>query len=103
PRRAGAARTVSLWDGLGNRLARVPSTPGGSGWREVRLPRPVTLRAGQPYTVSYHAPDGVYALVPGYFREHAPRTASLRVAARSGSYAYGRSAFPRRHNPAGHN
>ncbi|WP_049563384.1 DUF4082 domain-containing protein [Nonomuraea sp. SBT364] len=102
-RRAAAGHTAGLWDAAGNRLARVPfGAETASGWQEVRLPHPVTLRAGRSYVVSYHAPDGRYAVARHYFRRYLPGTESLGVTAWNGAYAYGASAFPRR-TSAGHN
>ncbi|WP_219514971.1 DUF4082 domain-containing protein [Nonomuraea ceibae] len=102
-RRAAAGHSASLWDGTGNRLARVAfGTETASGWQEARLPEPVTLRAGRSYVVSYHAPDGRYAVARHYFRRYLPGTDSLSASRWNGAFAYGASAFPRR-TSAGHN
>jgi hypothetical protein len=58
--------TVRLWSGTGRLLASTTATPKAAGWVETRLPAPVAIAPSTPLTVSYVAPHGHYAVVPGY-------------------------------------
>jgi hypothetical protein len=52
----------SLWSATGQRLAQVTFTgESASGWQTARFETPVAVTAGQPYVVSYTAPNGGYA------------------------------------------
>ena len=57
-----------LWDGSGALLAAVTfSGESGSGWQTAHFSSPVSVAAGQTYSVSYHAPNGGYAVTTGFF------------------------------------
>ncbi|MDQ1293147.1 MAG: hypothetical protein QG608_1028, partial [Actinomycetota bacterium] len=80
-------RTVRMFDGNGNTLATALSKTGTAGWRSVRLPSPVEVRAGRTYLAAYDAPRGRYAADNGYFdggavRNNGPLTAD------AGLYTY---------------
>ncbi|MEV7661216.1 DUF4082 domain-containing protein [Paenarthrobacter sp. NPDC089316] len=54
--------TGSLWSSTGTRLATATFTnETASGWQSVLFSQPVSVSAGQKYTVSYWAPKGHYA------------------------------------------
>ncbi|MDJ0340933.1 DUF4082 domain-containing protein [Streptomyces sp. H10-C2] len=58
----------SLWSATGTLLAT--GTFAGetaSGWQRLTFATPVAITAGTPYVVSYHAPNGNYAVDGGYF------------------------------------
>ncbi len=58
----------SLWDANGNKLAQVTFTnETASGWQTATFDAPVTIQAGETYVASYFAPNGHYAVTPGYF------------------------------------
>ena len=61
-------RTLNLWaaDGTLIASATVSSGPGETGWQTAVLPIPVTLEAGQDYTVSYGTEQN-YVYSPGFF------------------------------------
>jgi hypothetical protein len=101
----GAANTGthvgSLWQADGTLLAQVTfQNETGSGWQEQALPSPVPVTANTSYIVSYHAPNGGYALDVGYFSGTGEDAAPLRALADgedgpNGVYAYGAtSQFP---------
>ncbi|TRW43692.1 DUF4082 domain-containing protein, partial [Georgenia yuyongxinii] len=86
----------TLWDRRGHALATAKfDRTGGTGWRSVEFTTPVTLRAGETYTVSVFAPDGRYAVTENGFA--AAKTTEFLTApgGSNGVYTYGRrSAFP---------
>ncbi|MBB2909110.1 hypothetical protein FHS43_000356 [Streptosporangium becharense] len=94
--------TGSLWSAGGRRLANVAFTAeSASGWQEARFARPVRLKAGLVYTVSYHSDRGVYLGTAGFT---SARSGPLATVSRgAGVFGYGASAFPRRWNPRGYN
>ncbi len=60
--------TGSLWSNNGTRLATATfegETP--SGWQTVHFESPVAITADTVYVASYYAPNGGYAIDPGYF------------------------------------
>jgi hypothetical protein len=71
-----------------------------SGWQEQALPTPVPISANTTYVVSYHAPEGQYAVDVGYFASGGVNSPPLRAladgeAGPNGIYAYGPSGtFP---------
>ncbi len=57
-----------LWTASGTQLAVATfSGEAATGWQQVLLDEPVPIDAGATYVASYHAPNGRYASVPGYF------------------------------------
>lgn len=84
----------SLWTASGTLLGQVTFTnETASGWQTATLATPVDVVPGTTYVVSYHAPNGLYAmdlggLVPPYNRP------PLHVPANGGAYAYGSGGFP---------
>jgi cell division septation protein DedD len=85
----------SLWDSAGKRLASATFTnESASGWQVAALPRPVAVKAGAWYVVSYLAPKGRYADDTDYFKPSATR-GHLKASVGSGVYFYGtRGGFP---------
>ena len=76
-----------LWDGSGALLAVVMfSGESGSGWQTAHFSSPVAVVAGQTYSVSYHAPNGGYAVTTGFFSSS---YTSGALTATQGVYRYG--------------
>jgi len=88
--------TASLWDKGGARLARATVTnETSSGWQSVTFGRPVAIVAGRPYTVSYYAPLGHYAISHQYFQKQGVNNPPLHASGTgNGVYHYGSSGFP---------
>ncbi|MGW7528387.1 DUF4082 domain-containing protein [Streptomyces sp. NPDC054783] len=92
--------TGSLWTDDGTLLATGTFTgETASGWQQLTFATPVAITAGTPYVVSYHAPNGNYAVDGGYFaaaHQSYPLTATADTTAHhNGLYRYGAgSAFP---------
>lgn len=92
--------TGSLWSASGTQLATGTfSSETASGWQLLTFAQPVAITAGTPYVVSYHAPNGNYAVDGGYFagaHQSYPLTATADTAASpNGLYHYGSGpAFP---------
>ncbi|MBU4336186.1 MAG: DUF4082 domain-containing protein, partial [Actinobacteria bacterium] len=85
--------TVKLWDGSQTLLASaVSTTESASGWQTVPLASPVSLEAGQTYTVAYHSSTGHYAVEPNGLAT-ALTAGPLTSAAPGGAYVYG-TGFP---------
>ncbi len=62
------SHTGSLWSPSGTRLAQVTFTnESASGWQSALFSGPVTVSAGQKYTVSYTAPSGHYSSESEYW------------------------------------
>jgi hypothetical protein len=82
--------TGSVWSAAGARLATVTFTnETASGWQTAQLATPVSISAGETYTVSYFAPVGHYSYTPAYFSQ-ARTSGPLSAAATSnGRYVYG--------------
>jgi len=60
--------TGSLWSSSGARLAQVTFTnETASGWQTAQFSNPVSVSAGQKYTVSYTAPVGRYPATSYYW------------------------------------
>ncbi|MGW5051370.1 DUF4082 domain-containing protein [Actinokineospora sp. NPDC004072] len=92
--------TGSLWSPGGQRLATGTfHNETASGWQTLTFDRPVQIRSGTPYVVSYHAPAGRYSVDAGYFNDKgagivpvtAPKSSS--VAGGNGVFKYGQG-FP---------
>ncbi|TKA12746.1 DUF4082 domain-containing protein [Actinacidiphila oryziradicis] len=92
--------TGSLWSADGTLLATGTFTSEtASGWQQLTFASPVAIAAGTPYVVSYHAPNGNYAVDGGYFsgaHQSYPLTAPADTSGSpNGLYHYGTdSAFP---------
>ncbi|MGW5050969.1 DUF4082 domain-containing protein [Actinokineospora sp. NPDC004072] len=92
--------TGSLWSPGGQRLATGTfQNETASGWQTLVFDKPVQIRSGTPYVVSYHAPAGRYSVDAGYFNDKgagivpvtAPKSSS--VAGGNGVFRYGQG-FP---------
>ncbi len=60
--------TGTLWTENGQRLATVTFThESASGWQDARLSKPLALRRGSHYYVSYHDPHGHFSYTLHYF------------------------------------
>ncbi|MFJ9835834.1 DUF4082 domain-containing protein [Streptomyces sp. NPDC101169] len=92
--------TGSLWSDDGTLLATGTFTgESASGWQRMTFTNPVAISADTPYVVSYHAPNGHYAVDGGYFagaHQSYPLTGTADTAAHhNGLYRYGADpAFP---------
>ncbi|MEU4037242.1 DUF4082 domain-containing protein [Streptomyces collinus] len=92
--------TGSLWSDAGALLASGTFTnETASGWQTLTFATPVAVTAGTPYVVSYHAPNGHYAVDGGYFagaHQSYPLTATADTTTHhNGLYRYGADpAFP---------
>jgi hypothetical protein len=88
-----------LWDSQGRLLADATfKDETRSGWQSVSFARPVALKAGQEYIVSYYTPTGYYGVTPGFFKDHGFRHKDLMAPAstrykKNGVSRYG-SGFP---------
>jgi hypothetical protein len=85
--------TGSLWAADGTQLATGTfSSETASGWQLLSFAQPVAITAGTQYVVSYHAPNGNYAVDGGYFagaHQSYPLTATADTAATpNGLYRY---------------
>ena len=92
--------TGSLWANDGTLLATGTFTgETASGWQTLTFASPVAITADTPYVVSYHAPNGNYAVDGGYFaaaHKSYPLTAPAdTTTSHNGLYRYGTdSGFP---------
>ncbi|MFI6562237.1 DUF4082 domain-containing protein [Streptomyces sp. NPDC050534] len=92
--------TGSLWSDTGTLLASGTFTnETASGWQTLTFATPVAVTADTPYVVSYHAPNGNYAVDGGYFagaHQSYPLTGTADTTAHhNGLYRYGADpAFP---------
>jgi len=84
--------TGSLWAADGTRLATVTFTnETASGWQTATLSKPVSVKAGTTYAVSYRVPAGGYYAATENF-SGTTSSASLTVSKRnSGVYTYSKS------------
>ncbi len=96
----GGTHVGHLWAADGTKLAELTfSGETRRGWQLGRFAAPVTVKAGQTYVVSYHAPRGRYAGDNGYFAS-AGRAIGPLYAFNSGEsggngvYRYGSPGFP---------
>lgn len=102
----GGTHRGNLWAADGTNLATLTfagETEGG--WQQASFATAVPIVAGTTYVVSYHAPQGRYAVDGGYFatdRVAAPLTApSSATAGGNGLYGYGSGGFPTGSHNAG--
>ena len=80
---------ATLWDGDGNKIATATfSDTGHAGWQQIDFDNPVQVSAGESYVISYHAPEGQYAVSENYFDESAAH-GPITTEANAGVYAYG--------------
>ncbi|MFD4871804.1 DUF4082 domain-containing protein [Streptomyces sp. NPDC058420] len=92
--------TGSLWTNDGTLLASGTFTnETATGWQTLTFATPVAVTADTSYVVSYHAPNGNYAVDGGYFaaaHQSYPLTATAdTTTAHNGLYRYGSDvAFP---------
>ena len=57
-----------LWTVGGTQLAQATfSAESSSGWQQVSFGTPVAIKANTTYVASYHAPNGHYSSIGGYF------------------------------------
>jgi probable HAF family extracellular repeat protein len=90
----------NLWSASGTLLATAAFTDeSASGWQQVNLSSPISIRANTIYVVSYHTNQGFYSVNDDYFVS--PHASGLLTAPATdgtggnGVYAYGStSAFP---------
>jgi hypothetical protein len=83
---------VSVWSAGGTRLATATSVnESRSGWQEVTLPKPVTIRAGGQYVVSYHTSR--YRSSQGFFTRTV-QVGPLATVGAAGVFGYGSGGFP---------
>ncbi|WP_043672155.1 DUF4082 domain-containing protein [Streptomyces xylophagus] len=92
--------TGSLWSNDGTLLASGTFTSEtATGWQTLTFGTPVAITADTSYVVSYHAPNGNYAVDGGYFaaaHQSYPLTATAdTTSSHNGLYRYGSDvAFP---------
>jgi hypothetical protein len=91
--------TGNLWSNTGQLLARATFTnETATGWQEVLFSAPVAVTANTTYVVSYHAPNGGYALNQNFFTsevENYPlRALASGFDGPNGLFRYGPTAFP---------
>lgn len=97
----GGTHTGSLWSATGTKLATVTfSGESATGWQTASFPTPVAISANTTYVVSYHAPQGHYAVDENYFANQSVTSGSLTALQNgteggNGVYKYGSSVvFP---------
>jgi hypothetical protein len=94
------AHVGSLWTSTGTLLARQPFTnETATGWQQTTFSTPVPIAANTTYVASYFAPNGGWAVDPGFFSNAfvaSPLTALANGAdGPNGLYLYGPSpSFP---------
>ena len=85
----------SLWSSSGLLLGTGTfSAETASGWQTLTFAAPVVVQANTTYVVSYYAPNGHYAVSPGYFNGQSPSYGAMRALANgtdgpNGVYKYG--------------
>ncbi len=93
-RAASGVTSATLWTSTGDKLASVtfPASK-KEGWRTISLKSPVSLAGGSSYVVSYHAPNGSYAVTEGDLS--AKKTVNgFTLTPGAGVYTYGTAGFP---------
>ncbi|MFT4165254.1 MAG: DUF4082 domain-containing protein [Microlunatus sp.] len=85
-------QTVNLWNAAGDSLATGTASGSGVGWRTVEFDEPVSITAGQTYTVSYLASTGHYSVTSGAFSDEYTK-GPLTVPTGGAVYKYG-AGFP---------
>ena len=84
--------TGTLWTATGTQLATVTFTGESStGWQTAYFTSPVDVTAGTTYIVSYHAPNGGYAVTSGGLTTGVD-SPPLHALAGTGLYTYGSGA-----------
>ena len=88
----------SLWKADGTKLAEATFTAEtATGWQEVAFPGAVAVDAGETYVVSYHAPNGHYAVERPFFTSefvNMPlRAPSSAASGGNGVFRYGPGGF----------
>lgn len=79
--------TLTLWNGTGFAIYQCTTTSeSASGWQQVDLPSGVHIKAGKPYTLSYHAAAGYFSTTVDVFKAGAVVNGHLTALA--GTYAY---------------
>ena len=84
-----------LWTAGGTQLAEATFTgEGASGWQQVSFDTPVAINANTTYVASYHAPNGHYTSISGFFAGNGVDSAPLHALADgvdgpNGIYKYG--------------
>jgi hypothetical protein len=80
--------TGTLWSAAGAKLAGTTfSNETATGWQSAKFDRPVALKAGESYVVSYFATKGRYAVTQDFTGGSA--SPDLSVAPGAGVFAYG--------------
>ena len=86
----GASHTGTLWSASGQPLATVVFPNGTTeGWQRAELASPVTITAGQDYTVSYLSPQGKYVYAGGFFGSEFVSGPLVAPAGDNGVFRYG--------------
>ncbi|MDT0188238.1 DUF4082 domain-containing protein [Microbacterium sp. ARD31] len=84
--------TGSIWSAAGSRLATVTfANETASGWQTATLATPLQVTAGTTYVVSYFAPQGHYAVTPGFFASPLTKGDLTAPSSNNGRYLYGSS------------
>jgi hypothetical protein len=87
--------TGSVWSSSGSRLRTATFVnETATGWQYVYFSEALTVTAGTTYTVSYHAPQGDYAVTGSYFTAERQRGLLTAPAGNNGVYQYGADGFP---------
>jgi hypothetical protein len=87
-RNAVGGHTGTLWSSQGERLAGADFTEEtDAGWQSADFTEAVRLQAGRTYVVSYHAPDGRYAVTENH--TGASRSPALQIGPGFGVFSYG--------------
>ncbi|MBB5959419.1 methionine-rich copper-binding protein CopC [Saccharothrix tamanrassetensis] len=85
----------SLWSSNGLLLGTGTFTgETASGWQTLTFASPVVVQANTTYVVSYYAPNGHYAVTPGYFNGQSASYGAMRALSNgidgpNGVYRYG--------------
>ncbi|KQV77995.1 hypothetical protein ASC64_04095 [Nocardioides sp. Root122] len=81
--------TGSIWSAAGSRLATVTFTnETAGGWQTATLATPLQVTAGTTYVVSYFAPQGHYAVTPGFFGGALTKGDLTAPSSNNGRYLY---------------
>ncbi|MEU5940869.1 DUF4082 domain-containing protein [Micromonospora sp. NPDC047548] len=88
--------TGSLWTASGTLLARLTFPSNAAiGWQSAMFANPVPISANTTYVVSYHAPNGHYAITTNFFASAWTNGPLTAPATANGVYRYsGTPAFP---------
>ncbi|HEX7860398.1 MAG TPA: DUF4082 domain-containing protein [Verrucomicrobiae bacterium] len=90
----------NLWTSSGTLLRSVTfNNETASGWQSQAFATPVQITPNTTYVISYHAPNGRYAVNSGYFQSGGFSNLPLRALANgedggNGVYRYGATGFP---------